>query len=1298
MAEDVGVPELAGRKPLHPFFTPGRAALQSTGKLEASNTSGTGLKQKPSTSTSTTDASNDTPDKTSAGRVKRRKTNGDHGEDEETKKRGKKQAKPAIGGGIAGHFKKPEAETVDQAVNAPEGNIVSAAATESSSQNDQAIAPAQAPQPGVSTIPLTTLPDHINNTRSQSESVALPSTARALKPKKLLELNPKTGTIGPPPRKKSANEALPKNPTEARIVTIKYGDNATARTALGSRINAILKDEASNPAAGPSTPPSPPELLPSSPTTPKSKSSPKLKSSPGSSGKRKRAASKSTPQKRPRTTHPFFLGKAKKTEAVAAPEESANVVTTISPVKKRAKEYSSTPCSPKKPRVDTSGAKMPQFGVKNMGLKFPGSKIPAWPWKGMLHVRGDDQENAHAEDIVLPLPSRKSKGNSVKIPASESILDRAAQSLDVPATADAVRDVNTDEFLPAPPELRLPEKHFESGRKLQARVLPELRTFRAPILGKKKTAQQKQQVSSDAKLQPPPQLSRLYDSVFTGLSAFDKSQCETSNWVQKYAPACAVEVLQPGHEQFLLRDWLQALKVQSVDTGNTDAGKSSKGKGKGAGKKKRRKKLDGFIVSSDDEDCELHALSEDEADWAPSGSRGIYRKTVVRKSDLAEGDKVANTLVISGPHGCGKTAAVYAVAKELEIEIFEINPGSRRSGKDVVEKIGDMTRNHLVQQHQSASAAQGDGKQGAAQEDDTIKDVKSGKQATMSSFFKPKSGTTKPKTTTKPVPAEQQKEAKKESPKTQRQSLILIEEGDILYEEDKQFWSSLISLIVQSRRPFIITCNDETLLPLASLKLHGIFRLSSPPKEMAIDRLLLVAANEGHALKRQAVESLYESRNQDLRAATMDLQYWCQIGVGDRRGGFDWFYPRWPKGIDLDEDGQVVRVVSAETYSHGMNWLGRDSVVDPKVSHQVAEEELLVQSWDSWAIDLGHWQDSVDLSSWSQGMQSTASTAKGRIQALEAFGCFSESMSAADVIAYRSFATFKEETFDTTRPDLPAKARDDFVLGLMHLDTHAVLHYDLSSVLVASTIKSLAKSVLRTSGDALNADSAPELEPLDESGAIKRIHTNFTTPPPWAPAINRIDFAFAFDPIAASESTSPGPASYLDPSIFDRNLLPIALDVAPFVRGIVAYDSKLQKQRLKLSSLVSQGGRPGRGKRMRTTRAALSALEGGSRSTTRGERWFKAEINPLLVMKTAGEGWKKLISDDEDADTTASPEGSSPASPASLASPADTTAMAPCADSSPMAPKVATKKKPAARRGRPRKVIKDESADELGDD
>jgi len=238
---------------------------------------------------------------------------------------------------------------------------------------------------------------------------------------------------------------------------------------------------------------------------------------------------------------------------------------------------------------------------------------------------------------------------------------------------------------------------------------------------------------------------------------------------------------------------------------------------------------------------------------------------------------------------------------------------------------------------------------------------------------------------------------------------------------------------------------------------------------------------------------------------------------------------------------------------------------------------------------------------------------------------------------------------------------------------------------VATSIRSLAKSRLRLSTTELGIQPSAELGPLDETKAIGCIQSSFTTPAAEVAEISRIDFAFAFDPIAVSESSQMGPMSYLDPSVFDRTFKMIILDVAPFVRSIVAYDSQLQKQRQKLSSLVSEGGQLIKGpKRMRTTRAALSALEGGSRSTTRGQTWFTSELNPHLVMKTAPRGSLHAYLDGTEI----------PGTPV-----ASTTALSPVSSSSSTSPAASPKPvRKTARRGRPRKgVIKEDSADELGD-
>lgn len=986
MVENGNSPETA-RKPLHPFFTPNR---QPVATAPAASTEIPTVPDQPDAtedSIMSSDepiepkAEDDTLEKTAGRRSKRRKVSPGPEDDEEYKKpKTRKRTKPNVGPGIANHFirlgktkqeagqeqeenttMQQEAEPIQQDAKLPQQDTTG---IEGHVQVEENI---PAPTHDVSGI-IRNLVDV--NIRSSPPPPAV--NVEPPKPTKLLRFNPKTGTIGSPPKpkqpepveetapatKKRIQPSRAKKP-ESKIVTIKYSSESDdeTRTRVGERIEAILK--------------APQQLQKANQ---RNKKPVETKKPPAS----KPAATKST--------HPFFSGKAKGSAVVPPTVEPKS----DKPSEPSQKVFMSTPCSPKKPRVSAFTGRMPQFGFnKNVPLKFPGAKPPAWPWKEMVHVRGDE-DVPMLQDIELPLPSRKSKGHSIKVDQDESIVNLVGRSIGVDSVKQALHDFNTDDFVPAPPELRLPTKHFESGRKLQQRILSELRTFKP--------------TKASGQLKAPAQLARLYDSVASSLSAFDQCQCETSNWTQKYSPTTAYEVLQPSNEAFLLRNWLHALKVQSVETGSNESDKPKKGKAVGPGRKKRRKRLDDFIVSSDDE-LELNEDSDDEPNWTPSGFRGIARKTVVRSRDLSEKDasKIANTLIISGPHGCGKTAAVYAVAKELDFEVFEINSSSRRSGKDVLEKIGDMTRNHLVQQHQSSSD-----KAGEDQEDATAEEVKSGKQATMNAFFRPKITAAEPKEPTKPPRTSQSKEVKKDSGKAQRQSLILLEEVDILYEEDKQFWNTIVTLIAQAKRPFVMTCNDETLLPLHTLKLHGIFRLSPPPTELAVDRLLLIAANEGHALTRQAVASLYESRGNDLRAATTDLQYWCQIGVGDRKGGFEWYYPRWPRGCDLDENGDVVRVVSQSTYLTGMNWLGRDTVVDEATDGRQVEEELLEQAWDSWGLDMGSWQDSLGLESWAEEMPSSGA---GRLEALEAFEDLAEALSAADLCSSRSFGTLNEVSY-----------------------------------------------------------------------------------------------------------------------------------------------------------------------------------------------------------------------------------------------------------------------------------------------
>lgn len=103
----------------------------------------------------------------------------------------------------------------------------------------------------------------------------------------------------------------------------------------------------------------------------------------------------------------------------------------------------------------------------------------------------------------------------------------------------------------------------------------------------------------------------------------------------------------------------------------------------------------------------------------------------------------------------------------------------------------------------------------------------------------------------------------------------------------------------------------------------------------------------------------------------------------------------------------------------------------------------------------------------------------------------------------------------------------------------------------------------------------------------------------------------------------PIPTGRLSPS-FENSLAPITEDIAPYVRGIMAFDGRLKQYRNTLSAIVStqreNGEKPGR-----TTRASRAALEGGDKASTRKERWFPGDTNYFWVQGTGKPEWQDAL-------------------------------------------------------------------------
>ena len=208
-----------------------------------------------------------------------------------------------------------------------------------------------------------------------------------------------------------------------------------------------------------------------------------------------------------------------------------------------------------------------------------------------------------------------------------------------------------------------------------------------------------------------------------------------------------------------------------------------------------------------------------------------------------------------------------------------------------------------------------------------------------------------------------------------------------------------------------------------------------------------------------------------------------------------------------------------------------------------------------------------------------------------------------------------QERLDPSLPALTNTIKDDFTIGRPLLEADPIASSACPNTAIALSLQSLARQALYTFSQ--GSTDLPDLKPVKEESAITILDASFRSR---GRVLTRMDMAHAFDPIAVSPKAQA--TAHLDPSVFDRTMKLITLDVAPWVRGIVAFEHQLMQERLKLSSLLSEGGRK---KRMRTTRSAYSALEGGERRLTRKERYFGDSLTTGLVMRTGAGSFQDAL-------------------------------------------------------------------------
>lgn len=720
-------------------------------------------------------------------------------------------------------------------------------------------------------------------------------------------------------------------------------------------------------------------------------------------------------------THPFFLGASSRknepenilestsdgdlmTSNVAGKQNVDNHLNTANPMNQIASN----------PHPSANLITLQQISQsigKFRPVRYSGTMEPIWPPKEMAHVRPLLHElGAPAAQNVgsrVFQARRKLKYAKVHVAEDKEILQSYSKLLRQQAMCkDRFKDKTMN-------KLGQPTRKVMTGSGLQAAA----QLLLSHRLSKFQPAAAQDETPGGAPIRAKnthSALLRLFENIHSSSTAFDRFECEIHDWTHKYAPKCAEEVLQSGSEALVLRDWLKSLTVTSVGSGSSEPPSRKLNANFKRRKRKRAEELDGFVISSDEENVEMEELAcpeMNEADYHFMGKKSIVRAANILGPD-AERKRAGNAIVISGPHGCGKTAAVYAVARELDFEVFEINPGSRRSGKDILEKVGDMTKNHLVKQ--ACESRQDDFVEGITDSSQfSVPEVDSRDQKNVEPVLQPhaaikkkrrgRPGThalpfntdvnlkekAKRKNKAKETKNENERKKTKKQKQSQKQSLILLEEVDVLFEEDKQFWSTTLDLILHSKRPIIMTCSDERLLPLDEMVLFALLRFTPPPEPLAIDYLILIASSEGHLLSRNSVLNLLRSKDFDLRASITELNFFCQMAIGDTKGGLEWILIQPSFTASQRADGTKLRVVSLETYGENLN-SGRQS---PEGEIFDNTRNVLSDNRGSEDVDQDYFREGSVTSSQSKQSQGKRMSA---LQRLAAFERTIDALSAAD--------------------------------------------------------------------------------------------------------------------------------------------------------------------------------------------------------------------------------------------------------------------------------------------------------------
>ncbi|XP_029946290.1 ATPase family AAA domain-containing protein 5 isoform X3 [Salarias fasciatus] len=292
-------------------------------------------------------------------------------------------------------------------------------------------------------------------------------------------------------------------------------------------------------------------------------------------------------------------------------------------------------------------------------------------------------------------------------------------------------------------------------------------------------------------------------------------------------------------------------------------------------------------------------------------------------------DTLCNTMILTGPTGVGKTAAVYACAQELGFKVFEVNASSQRSGRLILSQLKEATQSHQVDGQgvgahkpsyfnsygsSSGSARPGSSprknnsprraassprkppqsprgtkrgalaptslasyffKMGQPNNKESTSTAKNQQPAASKKVTKASEGSKKQRNTSAAAAAALVEKHNEEPNKKTATSLILFEEVDVIFDDDFGFLAAIKTFMATTKRPVILTTSDpafNTMFDGSFEELH--FKTPSVPNVGSYLQLLCLA--EDMRTEPSDVSALLRLNGCDVRQTLLQLQFWTR--------------------------------------------------------------------------------------------------------------------------------------------------------------------------------------------------------------------------------------------------------------------------------------------------------------------------------------------------------------------------------------------------------------------------------------